>query len=288
MKKYLIFTLALAFGLASCEEDLVILDNTDLSNSLLSFEDPTGNLPVEQGSGSNTLDLVVEVSTISDADRTFDVAVVTSESTASPAFYNVPSTVTIPAGSYEGTMTVTGNEVPSLTTTPTSIVIELSDSNDVLFQNQRAVVDVFLVCPVPANYLIGAFDIINLVQRTGPAFGRTNFKGESNADPTLVTLVEGSSATVRQFKAQLLAGGAQRTPQTITLNLVCGKINLAQSYNLGFAPDSQGRTLFFAPSEAPSNYNVTDPSQVSVNYLENPENAYAPTRGEATFLLRKR
>jgi hypothetical protein len=286
------FLIAMTLILGSCEKEVIgdVFDSsqTNANSQLVSFERTSADFPVLLGSGSGTYDAMVEVSTISNVDRVFDVTVLTTESTASPTFYTVGNSVTIPAGSYEGVLTVTGNEVPSLTTSATTIVLELSDNDNVLFTDQKTTINIFLVCPVPDDYLIGDFDIINLVQATGPAFGRRNFKGASNTDPTLVTLTEGATSTTREFRAQLLAGAAARTAALVTLSLVCDQINIVGSYNLGFNPDGAGRVLFFEPTASPSSYDDSDPTQVIVQYLENPQDAYAPTSGEALFLLQKR
>jgi hypothetical protein len=285
MKKYLIYTMALAFALVSCEEEPLVYDNKNLNESLLSFERSSADLSVLLGSGSETYDAVVEVSTVSNADRVFDVTVVTEESTASPAFYSVGNSVTIPAGSYEGVLTITGNDIPSLTPSATTIVLELSQIDNVVFENQRSTISIFKVCPVPEDFLVGAYDVIPLSNTSSTAFAGSGFvsnvTGPDGLGTSLVTLEVGDTQTQRTFQAKLFVR-ASSASRKVTLSLVCNQINLASRTNVGFA------NFFFDPSNNPTSYDLSDDSQVFINYIDNPEGAFGgPTDENGSFVLIK-
>lgn len=82
----------------SCEDEVTDFDYA-------SFEAKTIDLGVEQG-GEITRDIKVYTSKVTSSDRTVGISVVADMSNADPASYTVAPSVTIPAGSNEGVLTV--------------------------------------------------------------------------------------------------------------------------------------------------------------------------------------
>ena len=93
--------LTIVFAFVSCEEDLIIYD-ADGGQTGLSFSRSSLTVSV----CDPTVDLVVESTTRSSSDRTYNVTVSTS-STAVAGEYTVASSVTIPAGEFTGSTPVT-------------------------------------------------------------------------------------------------------------------------------------------------------------------------------------
>ena len=113
----------LVVGLAGCEADPVIYDAVN-GQTLVSFKSSSGTLPVPLEGSS--FKIPVEVSTVSDMDRTINVSVDAS-STAGSAEYTINSaTAVIPAGSYSGFVEVVGNfdEIPD--SVITNLVLNLN------------------------------------------------------------------------------------------------------------------------------------------------------------------
>lgn len=102
-----VFLVLLALGLvASCNYD----DDMEAPNYVSFQFSPVGanvGVPVD---GSTTYEAKVYTADIVDQDRQFDV-VVNSSSTLGAEAYNIPATVTVPAGSNEGTVTVDVSDV---------------------------------------------------------------------------------------------------------------------------------------------------------------------------------
>lgn len=98
----------------SCEEDLVIYD-VDNGQSVTTLASSEATLPVPAEGA--TYDLVVEVTTRSDVDRTISYSV-DPESTADASEYTI-SDLIVPAGEFVGNISITGNfdAIPDLTTT---------------------------------------------------------------------------------------------------------------------------------------------------------------------------
>ncbi len=288
MKTYKLLSLMLAvvLVLGSCEREVIgeIFDNS--GPSLLSFEQSSQNLPVLLGSGTSTTDVVVEVSTISNTDRTFNVSVVNEGTTAPNDLYTVPGTVTIPANSYEGILTVTGNETADITTSPETVVIELQEQDNVNFTIQQTTLNVFLICPIPDDYLVGTYDIVALTNASANAFAGsgfvTNVSGPTGPSDTTVEISVGASQTERVFDARFFVRASTSNSRTRTLNLVCGEINLAGREGTGFT------NFFFDPSDNPATYDLSDDTSIIVNYIDNPLGAFGgPIDTNAAFLLQK-
>lgn len=102
-----VFLVLLALGLvASCNYD----DDMEAPNYVSFQFSPVGanvGVPLD---GSTTYEAKVYTADIVDQDRQFDVVVNSSSTLGSEAF-NVPSTVTVPGGSNEGTITIDVSDV---------------------------------------------------------------------------------------------------------------------------------------------------------------------------------
>lgn len=90
------------FALASCEDSLERADYITFGNA--NYD----GLLVDIG-GSTTVDAIVYTSTEAGSNRTFDLIV--DGANAPAGSYSVPATVTVPAGSNEGVVTVTLSDV---------------------------------------------------------------------------------------------------------------------------------------------------------------------------------
>ncbi len=157
MKKYisLLFVTFLAF--TSCEEDLVVFD-TENGQSVATFANTTATLPVPEDGA--VYDLNVEVTTISDVDRSI-VVEVDDSTTALPAEYTIDnSSLVIPAGQFVGTIRIQGNfnEIPDLTTT--TLVLNLSSvaGGDVSNFRSTFSMDMFKQCP---SELAGTYNVLS-------------------------------------------------------------------------------------------------------------------------------
>jgi hypothetical protein len=121
MKKIFFFILLLAplFMLNSCEDEIV--GTKDLN--YISFEAAARNVGVAIG-GTTDHEIKVYTTQITGADRSFPVNVVAATTTAEAAAYTVPATVTVPANSNVGTLTITLKDV-NIGTAGKKLVLEL-------------------------------------------------------------------------------------------------------------------------------------------------------------------
>ncbi|MCZ8090976.1 hypothetical protein [Flavobacterium sp.] len=124
LKKLLIFSLFLAiFSTVSCEDDSAT--SSTLSN-YVGVEDAK-NVGVVLG-GTTTVESKIYATDISSSDRVFSLFV-DPTSTHAPADYTVPTTVTIPAGSREGSfqVSISGNNIANA---GNKLVVGLTETNE--------------------------------------------------------------------------------------------------------------------------------------------------------------
>jgi hypothetical protein len=150
-KYYSILSIVLvAFVFVGCQDSLKLE-----KLSYVTFESTTYNFGVDIGS-SNTRDIKIYTADIMGASRTFSVNVVSAGTTADPASYTVPTTVTIPAGSNEGTLSIT---ISDTNISSSGETIELAFAEEAgLFSSQNLVLNVSQVCPFNEVKLEITFD----------------------------------------------------------------------------------------------------------------------------------
>lgn len=104
MKRIAFFTLLVlsVFWFNSCEDHIA---GTEFINYAALDTNVPATIIVNKGS-STDVDVSVYTTETTGTDRTFDVEVVTANTTANPESYDVPATLTVPANSNKGTITV--------------------------------------------------------------------------------------------------------------------------------------------------------------------------------------
>lgn len=120
-RKFGAFLLGISFLFLSCEEETIVFDNIN-GQTGVSFGTTSYNVSVPEDGLSLTIP--VNVTTVSDSDRTFDVNVLES-SVGEASNYNV-GTVTIPAGQYNGMLDVSLNFDPLIDGAVYRLLVRLS------------------------------------------------------------------------------------------------------------------------------------------------------------------
>ncbi len=264
---FLIFVFSIV--LVSCDDYQGTVFNGDNTNnqSLIGFETGQLNLSVPINS-EGQIEVTVNVSTISDTDRNIGLSVVEpeedAENIAFPETYDLPSSVTIPAGEYQGTFVIEGFDLGLVEPEPRTFEIALSssDDNDV-FSIQNATVSVFEVCPIPEDYLVGTYVIED-----------SNGNLPTGAE---VDISVGDTPTERVFVTTFLPGSAVAADVDVVLGLNCNKFNLAEDININVLC-VQGGPLFILSSAGPDNssYSLDSDQFHVVNYTEDPLGSCGP------------
>lgn len=152
MKKisFLLVSIAL-WGFYSCNSD----DQDQNTINYVSFESTSYSFGVDLQS-SNSNDIKIYTTRISNAERMFTINVETDLSTADPASYTVPASVSVPANSNEGAFTV---NISDLNISPDGETLVLSFTNEEgLFIGDPITFNIKQICPYPETQLDITFD----------------------------------------------------------------------------------------------------------------------------------
>lgn len=181
-------------SLNSCEETI-----TPTGVNYVTFEAATFDFGVDIGA-SNTREVKVYTASITGAARTFTVNVVAGGTSADPASYVVPTTVTIPANSNVGSLSIT---VSDMNISAAGETIELAfGAESGLFPGANIVLNVRQVCPTNPVELEINFDDYpgettwelldgssNIIASGGPYSGQTQFSANWCLDNGTYTFV---------------------------------------------------------------------------------------------------
>lgn len=264
--KILVVALMVASFLGCSDKDDIsdtIFDNVN-GQTLISFASTTSDLPVVIGS-TGTVDVLVEVSTISSSDRTVTVSIDT-ESTADAENYSLVSNViTIPANEYIGALTINGvdNSVDLETTT---IILNIeSTSVDSLLGTTTHTVNVFQVCPVSETFLVGNYLLTD------------NGNGNFGTDVPVTISVDPDDSTKRIFVATFLPATGVAADVDVVVTLACNLFSIG-TIDINVSCDVDGPNSYIIGNAGISNnssYDELVPETVgfvhTINYMEDIE-----------------
>ncbi|WP_438961657.1 hypothetical protein [Nonlabens sp.] len=254
MKKLILSGVIAIALLASCDKESELRKGAGTNTALASFSTNVIDFAVEidtQNFGASQ-DITVNVSQASNADRTINVNVVDDNTNADPLNYTIPASVTIPAGAYSGTLTITGQDT-NLETTPTQIELELVAPDSGTVAGPNATINIFQVCPIPDDYFVGAYTIGDL---------QGVFQGENFDTGTVDVMLPAPGAVTRTFDASFFGNS-----QNITINLVCNELVFATTFDSGFVAGTPASAIIIKPaSNNTSTYSLTDDTFFSVDY----------------------
>ena len=256
MKK-LFFLITTMLILVSCDDDQRVIYDTENGQTLVAFNVPSVNLPIvidDVGS----VDVQINVTTASPQDRSFPVEVVTSSTTAPTGSYSVPSTVTIPANQFTGTLRINGID-ENVETTPTVLIVKIGEGSEHIASTRTLRVSVFQVCPIPDTFLIGTY-LLEQISGISP-FGITAFG-------TQVVQVTSKGPTTRTFNYAYDPGGFE-SPYFMDLELVCNEFSISGTIQpgngtLGCGSGSIGQST----GDVASTYDVSDDSIITLNVAD--------------------
>lgn len=242
---------------ASCESDIVQYDPNG-GQTLINFGFTSGNLQVvvdDEGS----LTVPINVSTVSDVDRTFDVQVVTEDTELPAAAYSVPGTVTIPANSYSGEIEIDVIDI-DVEIEPKDLVLSFSTSEDVV-SDDNLVISVFQICPVEEGTFLGDYTVTII---TPGVFGA----GTYGSDGSTVTIRQGENELDRVFTANYFEDA--RFPRDFEFTLVCNTVVVPyQDQLVGCGGNSVNLSTGPPPVGSIGTFNSADDSEFTIILTDN-------------------
>lgn len=255
--KFIVACFALIGFLACDQEDAPFNRVYDSVNgqSLVSFQGSSSDLSVVINE-TGTVDVFIEVSTASSSDRTISISLDDS-STANPDNYTISTnSVVIPANEYIAMFTIDGVD-NSVETTAESIIINIdSTSFESILGTTQHTVNIFQVCPVPADFFVGSYLI---EQMSAQIDGYTLSHGS-------IVEVTAPSETVRSFQTEAYISYCGGSFFAFDINLVCDELIvplLRTTCSCGGNFDD-----FFGPATSPESYDITDDSVIFLTFTD--------------------
>lgn len=177
MRKYILI-IAVLFAFVSCEEENIVFDSEN-GQTFASFSAESILVPTPAEGASITVD--VFVTTKADSDRTISLEVDPS-STATEDQYTI-SGLTIPAGAFQTTLTITSNfdALPDLGRANLVLnLVEVSGSNDLVIKDSPLQLEFYRECPITAGDWV-----INMTDSYGDGWQTDSTTGGSGLTITL-------------------------------------------------------------------------------------------------------
>lgn len=267
MKLNKIYTLLLAslfIATTACgDKDEIIYNGETNDQALIGFSKDSYNLEISKDA-TGVLNIPVTTSALRNVDRTYNVTIITGDenTTADPSTYNLPGTVVIPANEYQGILQIEGFD-NNVETTPELLTITLTNiEEESATYTTTATINIYEVCPVPEDFLVGDYAIADDTATIGPGNNSENFEAST------VSISIGETGTQRVFDVNVLPGIGGK--ETIILSLVCNELIL-QNVEPGIQCTADVPYIFSKATDGGygnSTYNLNDDSSITVTYTE--------------------
>lgn len=281
MKKILnILITVLALNLSSCDdgpEPVIYSGDASSERTFLSLDKSSYDLEVAINDVGDT-EVILYSSTASSQDRTYTVNLDAEATTADTDAFTLPTSITIAADSYKGSMTISAEDITSgdvdetvyqivftlgnLASVDMDIKATYEENGEEMYYDysEPVIVNMFETCPVDGSFFVGTY----IMDDT------SEFPNYSSAQEVVVSV--GASSTDRVFETTFLPTTSVAGPQTVNLSLVCGKVAFKTIETTIFCSrDSNGDPISIVLGNADENnleYDVTDDSSFVVNYID--------------------
>lgn len=149
--KYLFLITILTLAINSCADD-----HEDVTTNLnfVTFAENSLKLVVNKNE-SNSIDVTLYTTKVSSSQRTINIYVDIDNTTADPAAYSVPTTVTIPANSNVGIFNIDVTDV-NISEDGEELVVAFDVENG-LYTGDALKLDIALYCPLNIDDFIGSY-----------------------------------------------------------------------------------------------------------------------------------
>lgn len=260
--------LSLVFVACDDVEDTIYNSDGAQSDTFLSFSRTVYTLPIERD-GVGEVALVLNSSTVETFDRTYNITLDTTLTTADPLTYTLPSTITIPAGSYQGTAIITGVDDNLVEATPRPVVITLTGLTDEFVDIATATINVREVCSVTAPF-VGSYVVSQITEPIPVNDGLPVFTEGSVVE---ITIPADGSAFDRTFAADVYPAIGPGSTFNFNFILSCGNTNLTNFIDYGNGCSDVTLTFDAAAEGSESTYDPEDDSVFELTFTEDSSNS---------------
>lgn len=224
-----------------------------------------GTLLVEEGA-TRFYDVKVGVSDVLPYSRTYSITIDPSSAAVEGVDFSlVTSTFEIPANSVVGSFRLESGDYASSTLSGKTVKFNLVEVEDTKILENRSVFTLTVIryCPIPADYMVGEYQIEDVLATVGPGNGTSNYASgvvtisSVDDDPTARTF---STPVLPAFNAEI---------ETVNLYLSCGNFGM-DDVNPGLFCTEGVSYIFTADPENVPTYDLADDSSFTITYIEDP------------------
>ncbi|MFN3908409.1 MAG: hypothetical protein ACK4JX_05190 [Flavobacterium sp.] len=258
MKKLFILTLISSFFISCGEHEEIIFDpNSGATLAFWKVNTLNFGVPIDS---QLTLDIQVGVTTLSAENRTVSVEVVEQGTDLPAANFTLPTSFTIPANEYFGTLSLIGIDDENLGTDAKSLILKLvSISDGGKVSSQLLNISVRQICPIPADKFVGNYLLTEI----------TPFVDGPTLDHGQVREVFRVSETERRISTRNYPNYC--TPfRDFFFNLVCNNVVVPANQRSTCQCSASG--LFFGPAAVPATYDVDNDAEFFVTFTNDVTN----------------
>lgn len=271
---------------AACETERSD-DFFDDDVTIIQFQEDSGTSPLPVGpEDALEREICVGVSKSEDFDRTVQIEVGEDSDFTT---YQLTEIV-IPAGEFEGCGTLTTDPDPGFTQGEQTLILELAgiegeypDGQPIQFNNRVQSIEftTFEFCPLPDDFLVGTYEVGDVVAFLGPLF---TTPGPNFPTQTVEITQPQPGSTVRTFSVPLLPA-LSSTEDRVTLDLVCGEIRI--NADTGITCTGSGSVKYATPA-VPTPFDEMDgDDRFEIEYLDDAETDCLGSPGSSIFYLEK-
>lgn len=243
----------------SCDDVEPTMYNQESAGTFLSFSSNIYTLPIVIND-TGEVEIVLNSSSISSVDRVYNLEILDT-TTADPATFTLPSTITIPANSYQGTLILTGQDNGLVDSNAKQLVFKISNLTNESMDAEVITVNVVEVCPLDDEFT-GTYVITQLTAGLPVVAGGAPVLGSG----TVVQIRE-TSTFERAFSAPVYPAAGNFGEVEVRFNLSCGNTVLSRLIDTGIYC-TQGNNIKWDVATVPSTYDNTNDASFQLTITE--------------------
>ena len=277
MKKYSIYALLFVITLifSNCEEQENIQFDSINGQTLVKFTSSAATLAV-QPTGISTQEILVEVSTLSDTDRTITLEVDEASTTATSNQY-VITDIVIPAGAYSGSGSITGiyDNIPNSGSVTLAVEITgISNTDNPAIDNPIFTLTLERFCPLDVQDFLGTYT----------ALGSFNDPDNLTARPDIVITAGPVANTIRLTNVH--ANGRQMVLEMDYSDVTAPKL-INRSFEFGAVFQTTPNYTIFRDQDQANNTFNTCQSTITLRFYRTTNGTGVTSGGEYNYILTK-
>ena len=262
MRKIKLLTLffATAMFFTGCKQNENVQFDAANGQTLYAFQNSNITVEIKDSTGEGEATIQLNSTTASTSDRTLTLSLDAS-SNAEETQYQFNTSVTIPAGDYNGYVTVKGLKAGNMELgIAKKLVLNISAaSEEGIISTDTFTVNLLLFCDEPTPLADTLFVGNYLIEQTTPYVD-----GPTLSDGTIVALTKVDGNT-REFQTETYPQYCSGSFLALQVKFICDQIVVPAQNTICRCSDI---TDWFSPAASPTSYDITDDSVFFVTFTD--------------------